>query len=224
MGEIKKTFNTLNTSMKSKDSATQDEAMKNCLGTSYYRDPPKECPKNETKYLGCFNDCQGGRAIPNNRSWNMQSGNNLKECEALAKAAGDNIFGLQYYRECWSGKDVPYDRMGAASNCPPNGGGCTQQVYKTSEGESGEAAPNPGYVGCYKDNGSRMIPTYRGNVQNKDACAALATKAGDNVIGLQYGGQCFTGKNPRYDALGVETNSANCPPLGGGWSNQVYKL
>jgi len=108
-------------------------AVQQCYGLAKTAAPVKECPKPpvaSSSHLGCFNDCQGGRAIPNIRSWNMQSGNNLKECEGLAKAAGDNIFGLQYYRECWSGKDVAYDRMGAASNCPPNGGSCTQQVYK----------------------------------------------------------------------------------------------
>lgn len=216
--EATSAFQTLYTQMKSTDSATQDLAMKQCLGTSYYRDPPPTCDKSP-QYLGCFNDCQGGRAIPNNRSWNMQSGDKLKECEALAKQAGDNVFGLQYYKECWSGKDPAYDRMGAAQNCPPNGGGCTQQVYKI-----GGSSSTPGYQGCFKDNGSRMIPKFHGNVSKKEDCFAKAKQAGDNVVGLQYGGQCFTGNNSRYDALGKETNTGNCGPLGGSWSNQVYTL
>ena len=98
---------------------------------SYISDEPDK--GSGTSYEGCFNDCAGGgRAIPNIRSWNMQSGDNLKECEGLAKQAGDNVFGLQYYRECWTGKDAEYDRMGSATGCPPNGGGCTQQVYTIS--------------------------------------------------------------------------------------------
>jgi hypothetical protein len=88
--------------------------------------------KSQTGYLGCFKDCDGGRALPNNRSWRMSGSpeEKRKTCEALTRAAGDNLFGLQYNHECWSGKDVAYDRMGAAQNCPPTGGGCTQQVYK----------------------------------------------------------------------------------------------
>lgn len=92
--------------------------------------PTQGLYEKKPKHLGCFNDCKAGRAIPNPRSWNMKSGDNLKECANLAKTYGDNVFGLQFYKECWTGKDPAYDRMGAAQNCPPNGGGCTQQVYK----------------------------------------------------------------------------------------------
>ena len=83
-------------------------------------------------YLGCFKDCSEGRALPNNRSWNMPGTpeEKKKTCENLARTAGDNLYGLQYNHECWSGKDVAYDRMGAAQNCPPTGGSCTQQVYR----------------------------------------------------------------------------------------------
>jgi hypothetical protein len=79
-----------------------------------------------------------------------------------------------------------------------------------------------GYVGCYKDNPSRAIPNYRGNVNSLDQCAEIAKGNGDNTLGLQYGGQCFTGKDSAYNKYGVESNTGNCPPLGGTWSNQVY--
>ena len=83
----------------------------------------------EMQYKGCFKDCQGGRALPNLRSLNMTSGNNLEECADLTTKAGDNVFGLQYDHECWSGKNIEYDLQGSAGDCPATGGGCTQQVY-----------------------------------------------------------------------------------------------
>lgn len=180
-------FQALYKGMASTDAATQDLSMKQCLGTSYYREPPKKCPEAPT-YLGCFNDCRGGRAIPNPRAWNMQGGNNLKECEALAKQAGDNIFGLQYYRECWTGKNPAYDRMGAAQNCPPNGGGCTQQVYKINESSStpGSVCGNYGRPG--KDGGGNSIRLY-----SQAECSAMN--------GNWYGnGECTVKTGGSYSA------------------------
>ena len=82
----------------------------------------------------------------------------------------------------------------------------------------------PKYIGCFRDSGGRQIPNYRGQTNSVGECAGIAERYNENVIGLQYGGQCFTGTNPRYDGIGPENDANNCGPLGGTWSNQVYKL
>ena len=64
-----------------------------------------------------------------------------------------------------------------------------------------------------------MIPTYLGDVPSVDTCKALAIKGNFDTFSLQSGGECFVGKNPAYDKLG---KVANCPALGGTWTNQVY--
>lgn len=81
------------------------------------------------------------------------------------------------------------------------------------------------YMGCWGDAGDRAISDYSGQVTNADDCYNIAVKNNASVFGLQYGGQCFTGKNPpsewqRYGKL----DDAGCGPLGGGWNNQVYSI
>jgi hypothetical protein len=56
----------------------------------------------ESIYYGAYKDLQGNRILPNNRG----TVKTVKDCEALAKKNGDNIFGLQYGGECWTGKDM----------------------------------------------------------------------------------------------------------------------
>jgi hypothetical protein len=46
-------------------------------------------------------------------------------------------------------------------------------------------------------------------------------EAGDNVLGLQNGTECWSGKNIPYDTQG---KAENCPTGGRGWTNQVYTL
>jgi hypothetical protein len=80
------------------------------------------------------------------------------------------------------------------------------------------------YKGCYKDNESRMVPQYTGDVTSLAACKAKAFSLKMNTFSLQFGGQCFVGNSPNYEKLGVETNTGNCGSLGGTWSNQVYSM
>ena len=53
------------------------------------------------------------------------------------------------------------------------------------------------------------------------ACTAWGASSGLNVVGLQYGGQCFGCSNCNYAAQGKAACSVD---VGCGWSNQVYTL
>ena len=53
------------------------------------------------------------------------------------------------------------------------------------------------------------------------SCTAWGTASGLNVVGLQYGGQCFGCSNCNFAAQGVTTCAVD---IGCGWSNQVYTL
>jgi hypothetical protein len=75
------------------------------------------------------------------------------------------------------------------------------------------------YKGCFKDNGTRMIPILAGKVTSVDACKELALKGKFDTFSLQYWGECWVGNKSIYNKLGVETNKENCPVLGGNWSN-----
>lgn len=87
------------------------------------------------------------------------------------------------------------------------------------------------YIGCYNDcksgtntsfvNGYyRTLPQYYGNQQLID-CLTFAQNSGNTYAALQYGGQCFVGNStndPTQFGQGSE-----CPPTGGGCTNQVYQ-
>jgi len=56
----------------------------------------------------------------------------VAECGALAKEAGMNTFGVQYYGECWTGNNTNWDRYGRLDDrgCGELGSGANNQVYK----------------------------------------------------------------------------------------------
>jgi hypothetical protein len=92
----------------------------------------------------------------------------------------------------------------------------------------------PTYVGCYKDNSARVMPSTIG-VSSWDACRQKAAASGAAYFGMQYAegspagsglAQCYYGND--YAKLGAATNckakDAQGRILGAYWSNAVYKL
>lgn len=88
--------------------------------------------------------------------------------------------------------------------------------------EDGKVGGRWAYMGCWKDTGNRAIPEHIGNVGSRKECAQRALARGANVMGLQYGGQCWIGRDSNYRKYGMDTR--NCGELGIDWSNIVYKL
>jgi hypothetical protein len=79
------------------------------------------------------------------------------------------------------------------------------------------------YKGCYNDIFIRAIPTFDSNVSSVDECAQIAENKNQNVFGVQYNGECWTGLNEQQAyQYGVNYNKDACPTLGGTWTNQVY--
>jgi hypothetical protein len=83
------------------------------------------------------------------------------------------------------------------------------------------------YMGCFNDSPNRAIPNYRGNNNDKGyspaECMKLAQANYDSVFGLQYGGECWTGRDINSaKKYGQNFNKNNCPQLGSSWTNQVY--
>jgi hypothetical protein len=98
--------------------------------------------------------------------------------------------------------------------------GCPQQRNYSCPGVQTQSG-NYVYQGCFNDNPNRAIPNQRQNVSSIDQCQNIAQQNGEQVFGLQYGGQCFTGsdlqKAKQYGQI-----YGNCGTLGGTWNNQVY--
>ena len=96
----------------------------------------------------------------------------------------------------------------------------------------------PGYdeVGCYKDTGSRTIPTLEGKDSILDGsyssrtnpiakCAVAAMTAGYSMFAVQDGGWCAASATApqTFDKYGKST-ACKDDGEGGPWANQVYKL
>ena len=77
------------------------------------------------------------------------------------------------------------------------------------------------YLGCWGDDGGRPLPNRLPNVQKVEACGEQAKKAGYMRFGVQYYGECWAGNNADWNRAGKRDG---CPPLGGGWNNQVYEI
>lgn len=97
------------------------------------------------------------------------------------------------------------------------------------------ASKNWRYKGCYKDNETRVINTYKG-VTTFDECKAFAVNGGLNTFAMQYhegypGGQksdCWIANDPAYDSLGTMNNCTFVDnggmTHGNANSNAVYRL
>lgn len=78
------------------------------------------------------------------------------------------------------------------------------------------------YIGCFKDNQQRMIPTRAGNYTNLQSAVAEVIRRKKKVFGLQFGGQLWVGDDVhRATLLGT---AENCGDLGTAWTNKVYTV
>jgi hypothetical protein len=153
-------------------------------------------------------------------------GNNvssMEECRQQAIDGNYNVFGLQYYGQCWMGTD--YNRgvsLGQRyDDCGPLGTSWANQTYINMPPPS--SVNGYTYLGCYNDNSSRMIPNQQQNVTSIEECAQIAQNLGQSVFGVQDNYACFTGNDEnRAMALGSNTDYNACGPLGGSWTNLVY--
>ncbi|NCA22378.1 MAG: hypothetical protein EBS86_14735, partial [Crocinitomicaceae bacterium] len=166
-------------------------------------------------YLGCYKD-NYERAIPTY----VGNVSNKDECQDYAISNNVDLYGVQYYGQCFIGNDISKAiRYGATSNCPDMGGSWTNQIY------SSVPIPKPtyNYLGCYNDTGNRAISELMGNVGSVYDCEQLAKKKGYSIYGLQNGGECWGSNNiDKARQFALQNDKSQCTTLGGGWTNQVY--
>jgi hypothetical protein len=78
-------------------------------------------------------------------------------------------------------------------------------------------------LGCWKDTSDRALSKYLGNGHSVESCYQAAKTNGSDTFGLQYYGQCWAKQNnDDYAKHGALPGA--CPPLGGAWSNRVFKI
>ena len=101
------------------------------------------------QYIGSYRDT-GNRAIPSYRG-NVSS---PQQCQQLALQNGDNVYGLQDYGQCFTGRNLqqateygPY--FGYA---PPLGTGWQNQVYYAPPNTMPSYSLSPNELQCYQNN------------------------------------------------------------------------
>ena len=120
-------------------------------------------------YIGCYNDCYGGRALPTPITLGNNAGSTYDSCSTAATNGNWKYFGLQYTQpsgtsECWVGNDIGAGRaMGKATNCFTQGGTevgsvCSNAIFSTNPTEGSF------YYLALQDDGNMCI--YRGSSPN----------------------------------------------------------
>ena len=99
-----------------------------CKENRNYSCPSPQSTSGNYTFQGCYND-QGDRAIPNQ----MNNVKSIDECRKLAESTNNNVFGMQYYGQCFVGNDkvraLKYNENVNKDSCNPMGGTWTNQVY-----------------------------------------------------------------------------------------------
>jgi len=84
------------------------------------------------------------------------------------------------------------------------------------------------YQGCYGDKGERALPYLLNGLDNSvDGCVAVAQSAGLPYAGVQAGGQCWGGRELRYEKLAESSCNTPCSDnksetCGGPLINSIY--
>jgi hypothetical protein len=83
------------------------------------------------------------------------------------------------------------------------------------------------YKGCYNDDtGNRAITNMISSDTTIYNCIQMAEDNNSNIIGVQYGKQCFINNdtNNKYSSYGINPDNSYCNPLNpGAYTNIVYQ-
>ncbi|XP_048584029.1 A disintegrin and metalloproteinase with thrombospondin motifs 7 [Nematostella vectensis] len=171
-------------------------------------------------HKGCYED-KFSRALPKLLSSSLPA-RAVEACYQLAKAQGYRVFGVQYGKECWAAVAMEtYDSYGKSDRCQHGvGGNWANDVYFIVL----KKAYRP--IGCFSDrhdpSDERSLPKLIGNHRNNidwknmrktvQQCSEDAWVDGMPLFGIQYYGECWSGK------LGHKKYNIYGPSLHGCWS------
>jgi hypothetical protein len=171
---------------------------------------------------GCT--CYGGSLSSHfdaGRSWN-EGINWCGNFQIVGRDNTPNSWNIPYYcshltTSCNTWNPVPNGSTDILGRPETDGGFCEQ--------------PCTGYVGCFADDPSRVLPSYLGSGLTIEGCEQAAHDSGFAYAGLEYGGQCFAGNG--IDGLQQKGQTPNCEMTcaantseycGGNWALSVYRV
>ncbi|XP_078580556.1 uncharacterized protein LOC144864360 isoform X11 [Branchiostoma floridae x Branchiostoma japonicum] len=201
--------------------------------------------------LGCWKD-SSNRAIPTLEKTDERLDGSytaradaIEKCYQVAKSRGFSVFAVQNGGECFGSATAlgTYKKYGPSSSCQADGegGGWANEVYLIKTGAP--IALPKGYVpkpyisiGCWRDSGSRAIPTLEGKDKLLDGsyttragaidkCYQVAKSRGYRIFAVQNGGWCAGSADAyrTYKKYGPYTTCGK-DGEGGAWGNEVYLI
>ncbi|GFR44981.1 hypothetical protein Agub_g6291 [Astrephomene gubernaculifera] len=179
-----------------------------------------------SQYLvGCYGDYW-------NRRMNFLfsgSGMTVKACRQSAIANGYRYFGIEYAYECYGTNDMSTAiAFGQTNTCTMY---CSDGLV--CGGSWGLSIYDSGYIGCFTDNSTRMVPVLLArdaSNANFDYCRQVAQVAGYNYYSMQGGWECW-GTNDVLKAASLGASNAcnegcmmgNGDICGGAWANSLFQ-
>ena len=152
-------------------------------------------------YAGCFSD-QDPRSLSHKVTFN----NTIEGCISACSQAGYKIAGLEYGSECWCDAVVNLKMTKTPESdcnmpCTGNkaqlcGAGNRLSIYNSTALTQAKIQPTSNglsYVGCYTDDGSRVMSRVGSANSTVNACTSACLKSGYTQAGLEYGGECYCG-------------------------------
>lgn len=189
----------------------------------------------ELVYRGCWIDDPGNRILSDlyanhrgNIDW-YNLGKYVILCgrDAIRSGKDYNLFGVQYFAECYSQEGNPdYKKMKASKK------GCADGVGELSHNAVYEFGPYFN-LGCWEDrpregrtmkwlkNLRRQIDWYDMSKTVKK-CYELAKEAGRTYFAVQFYGECWVSDDENFRNHGQATNCWK--GTGGHWAHYVYKI
>jgi len=243
--EVNSKFTKLFSETKSGDADTQDKAMRECMGISNVRLPPKPCDldfvvppdfQQGTTWDSLNNMCESQGKRLCSASEMCPSNKPIEEVNTYFNGK-DNWMAVRDKPNQWityntagnrtckvHDQVVPFLPAWGNSRDPvPFFRGakcCPGRKCNAPYANPREEVSGWKYQGCFKDcSAGRGLPNYIGQVSSVEECVARAGSLGYNVSGNQYFGQCFAGNNKDWDRMG---DAGCCEPLGGSCTQQIY--
>ncbi|KAG9197338.1 hypothetical protein G6514_001861 [Epicoccum nigrum] len=190
--------------------------------------------------LGCYTDNANGKRALTGKSMAADD-MSVQKCATFCSQF--SLFGLEYGRECYCGNsrdegsvkasenDCSFSCVGDPNGAEKCGAGDRLNFYSNQNIITVKSAALPGVtsLGCFVDNGNRVLPMGFANAQDMTAAKCAQNCAGYSYFGTQYSSECYCGHTvPTTSAPASECNMAcagNSDELcGGGMRLNVYQV
>ncbi|WVQ85831.1 hypothetical protein IAT38_007999 [Cryptococcus sp. DSM 104549] len=171
-------------------------------------------------YVGCYKD----DSVLNGASY-VSDFLSVDTCNQWCYARGSAYAGVRNGNQCKCGNTSPSTVTTLAACANPCSGNSAQNcgtsntiaVYQLSatgikSGDFVASSNSSGYVGCYKEGTTRMLPSYSftSSVMTNDLCVSNCKSLGYALAGSEYAEQCYCANKLNSTSGGYKVQDSDC--------------